>query len=139
MVYIYYDIIILGGHTIGVATCSTFRHRIYNDTNIDATFAAKLQQKCPRVGRNNSKARLDASTPLIFDNCYFRNLLQQKGLFHSDQALMDSTSTASLVKKYVASQSSFFNDFVKGMVRMGNIQILTGTIGEIRTNCRKVN
>lgn len=32
-----------GGHTIGQAVCTTFRTRIYTDTNINPIFAAKRQ------------------------------------------------------------------------------------------------
>eukprot|EP00268_Persea_americana_P016317 TRINITY_DN1772_c0_g2_i2.p1 TRINITY_DN1772_c0_g2~~TRINITY_DN1772_c0_g2_i2.p1 ORF type:complete len:162 (-),score=4.56 TRINITY_DN1772_c0_g2_i2:36-521(-) len=128
-----------GSHTIGLARCTSFRSRIYNDTNIDSTFAAKLQKKCPRVGRNNSLSRLDIATPKHFDNCYYRNLLNEKGLLHSDQELTNTSSTLSRVKKYVNDPSTFFKDFAKSIVKMGRINPLTGSKGEIRINCRKVN
>ncbi|RLN34836.1 peroxidase 2 precursor [Panicum miliaceum] len=36
-----------GGHTIGQAQCRFFRDHIYNDTNINSTFASSLQGSCP--------------------------------------------------------------------------------------------
>lgn len=99
-----------------------------------------LQNKCPRgTGRNNTLFPLDRVTPKHFDNYYFRNLLSEKGLLHSDQALTDSTSTLARVNKYVKKPSTFFKDFAKSMVRMGKINLLTGSEGEIRINCGKVN
>jgi len=49
------------GHTLGFAQCSTFRNRIYNDTNIDSTFASQRKANCPRSGepcstRSNSSS-----------------------------------------------------------------------------------
>ncbi|TYG49970.1 hypothetical protein ES288_D10G137500v1 [Gossypium darwinii] len=35
-----------GSHTIGQARCTTFRTRIYNETNIDSTFATSLRANC---------------------------------------------------------------------------------------------
>ncbi|XP_058075522.1 peroxidase 4-like [Magnolia sinica] len=134
------DLVALSGsHTIGLARCTSFRSRIYNDSNIDATFADKLQTKCPMVGRNNTLACLDVATPKVFDNCYFRNLLSEKGLLHSDQELMNKSSTSSRVNKYVSEPSAFFKDFAKAMVKMGKIKPLIGNEGQIRLNCRKVN
>ncbi|KAJ8650819.1 hypothetical protein MRB53_003842 [Persea americana] len=134
------DLVTLSGsHTIGLASCSTFRGRIYKDTNINSTFAKKLQERCPKVGKNSTLFPMDKGTPKHFDNFYYRNLMNQEGLLHSDQALTDTTYTLSIVKKYVNKPSSFFKNFAKSMVRMGNISPLTGRKGEIRINCRKVN
>ncbi|KAI4384572.1 hypothetical protein MLD38_002703 [Melastoma candidum] len=91
------------------------------------------------VGDNNL-APLDLQTPTYFDNNnYYKNLLQRKGLLHSDQQLYNGGSTDSIVKTYGESQSTFLNDFVNGMIRMGDIKPLTGSKGEVRKNSRKVN
>ncbi|KAL5569591.1 hypothetical protein UlMin_026166 [Ulmus minor] len=128
-----------GGHTIGLARCTTFRSHIYNDTAIDASFAKSLRRKCPRSGNDNNLARLDRQTPTHFDNLYYKNLLVKKGLLHSDQALFNGSSADSLVKKYASDTSVFFKNFAKAMIKMGNISPLTGSKGQIRINCRKVN
>ncbi|MBA0840852.1 hypothetical protein Goarm_003395 [Gossypium armourianum] len=82
-----------GSHTIGQARCTTFRTRIYNETNIDSTFATSLRANCPSTGGDNSLSNL----------------------------------------------GSFTTDFANAMVKMGNLSPLTGTSGQIRTNCRKTN
>ncbi|KAH7537644.1 hypothetical protein FEM48_Zijuj03G0114700 [Ziziphus jujuba var. spinosa] len=129
-----------GSHTIGLARCTTFRSRIYNDTaTIDASFAKSLQRKCPKSGNNNKLADLDLRTPFHFDNFYYKNLVKNKGLLHSDQALYNRSSADSLVRKYATDTDAFFKDFAKGMIKMGNIKPLTGSKGQIRINCRKVN
>ncbi|ERN02878.1 hypothetical protein AMTR_s00589p00011350 [Amborella trichopoda] len=134
------DLVVLSGaHTIGLARCVTFRGRIYNDTNINPSFARALQRKCPRVGNNNTLQQLDLVTPDIFDNSYYKNLQCLKGLLHSDQALLNGGSADSLSKTYAADTKTFFADFAQSMIKMGNIKVLTGSQGEVRTNCRKVN
>ncbi|KAE8718286.1 Peroxidase 2 [Hibiscus syriacus] len=75
-----------GGHTIGFAQCFTFRNRIYNATNIDPVFAENRRATCPRTGGDTNLTPLDPS-PARFDNAYFNNLVKQRGLLISDQAL----------------------------------------------------
>nr|AYD69105.1 peroxidase 52 [Humulus lupulus] len=130
-----------GAHTIGKARCTSFRNRIYNETNIDSSFAKSKQNKCPRTSGSgdNNLADLDVSTPNKFDNFYFKNLLNQKGLLHSDQILFNGGSTDSIVKRYSNKPSTFDEDFVKAMIKMGDIEPLTGSSGEIRKHCARPN
>ncbi|CAN4126245.1 unnamed protein product [Withania somnifera] len=133
------DLIALsGGHTLGFAQCFTFRNRIYNETNIDSTFASQRQANCPRSGGDSKLAPLDP-TPALFDSKYFSNLVSKKGLLHSDQALFNGGQTDNLVKKYSTNPGSFAKDFAESMIKMGNIKPLTANQGQIRVNCRKVN
>ncbi|KAL5580568.1 hypothetical protein UlMin_013010 [Ulmus minor] len=130
-----------GAHTIGKARCLVFRDRIYNETNIDRSFAKERQENCPRRtgSGDNNLANLDVKTPNNFDNVYYKNLLQKKGLLHSDQILFNGDSTDSLVKKYSNNPNLFSSDFVIAMIKMGDIQPLTGSKGEIRKHCARPN
>ncbi|XP_021766315.1 cationic peroxidase 1-like [Chenopodium quinoa] len=131
-----------GAHTIGQARCTTFRSHIYNETNINSTFASSLQSNCPRTGGDNTTSPLDTTTPNTFDNAYFTNLLSLKGLLHSDQELWSGNTTGTTdnqVSAYSSNSTAFFTDFSNAMIKMGNMSVLTGTSGEIRTNCRKPN
>ncbi|KAL7247207.1 hypothetical protein ACSBR2_002176 [Camellia fascicularis] len=128
-----------GSHTIGQASCVTFRRRIYNETNIDSSLATFRKFNCPASGNDTNLSALDATTPLIFDNAYFKNLMTNKGLLHSDQQLFNGGSTDSLVTTYSNSPATFYTDFATAIVKMGNLGPLTGSSGQIRTNCRKIN
>ena len=134
-------IILQGAHTIGLARCTNFRAHIYNDTDIDAAFAKTMQSGCPSTSGagDNNLAPLDVQTPTVFDNNYYKNLLSKKGLLHSDQELFNGRATDALAQSYVGSQSTFFADFVTGMIKMGDITPLMGSNGQIRKNCRRVN
>ncbi|KAK7276099.1 hypothetical protein RIF29_17232 [Crotalaria pallida] len=136
------DLVVLsGGHTIGSAHCSSYKDRIYNDTNIDQNFAATLRNTCPRTGGDTNLAPIDATTPATFDNAYYTSLLKKKGLFHSDQELFkgDGSESDKLVQLYSYNPYAFAKDFGNSMIKMGNIKPLTGNKGEIRCHCRKVN
>ncbi|RCV44209.1 hypothetical protein SEVIR_9G361500v4 [Setaria viridis] len=131
-----------GAHTVGRAQCRNFRARIYNDTDIDATFAASLRASCPAQAGSSSDGALeplDGTSPDAFDNDYFGNLLSQRGLLHSDQALFGGGATDGLVRAYASDAGRWGSDFAAAMVRMASIGPLTGTDGEIRVNCRRVN
>ncbi|CAB4271049.1 unnamed protein product [Prunus armeniaca] len=136
------DLVALSGsHTIGQSRCIQFRPRIYNETNLDSSFAQTRRSNCPRASGSgdNNLAPLDLQTPTAFDNNYFKNLIQNKGLLHSDQQLFNGGSTDSIVRTYSNSYNTFSSDFVSAIIKMGDIKPLTGSNGEIRKNCRKPN
>ncbi|KAF8399298.1 hypothetical protein HHK36_015163 [Tetracentron sinense] len=131
--------VLSGAHSIGQAQCFTFRTRIYNETNIDPRFATTRRANCPATGGNTNLAPLDIQTVNQFDNNYFQNLVAWRRLLHSDQVLFNNGSQDALVQTYSLNNGHFVADFAAAMVKMGNISPLTGTEGEIRKNCRKIN
>nr|TKR66372.1 hypothetical protein D5086_0000310620 [Populus alba] len=128
-----------GSHTLGQAQCFTFRERIYNHSNIDAGFASTRRRRCPRAGSDSTLAPLDLVTPNSFDNNYFKNLMQNKGLLQSDQVLFNGGSTDSIVSEYSRNPARFKSDFGSAMIKMGDIGLLTGSSGQIRRICSAVN
>ena len=98
-----------GAHTIGFSQCQNFRDRIYNDTNIDAAFAALRQRTYPAAqGSGDSNlAPLDAQTPLLFDNAYYRDLMGQRALLYSDQMLTHRGAQDDVVQQYSADPALF--------------------------------
>ena len=48
-------------------------------------------------------------------------------------------STNALVQTYSTNPARFNADFITAMIKMGDIKPLTGTSGEVRKNCRKIN
>ncbi|XP_022147952.1 peroxidase P7-like [Momordica charantia] len=127
-----------GAHTIGMANCAFFRTRIYNESNIDPTFAAQRRANCPFTGGDTNLAPLDG-TPNKFDNTYYRDLINKRGLFHSDQQLFNGGSQDPLVRTYSTSPAIFTRDFSNAMIKMGNLGPPAGAPTEIRLNCRVVN
>ncbi|CAH8391293.1 unnamed protein product [Eruca vesicaria subsp. sativa] len=124
-----------GAHTIGQAQCRNFQTRIYNETNISPFFAARLRLKCPPTSGDRNLASLDYLTPFVFDNNYFRNLMSQKGLLHSDQELFNGGSTDSIVREYSQNPTLFRSDFSAAMFKMSLLNPLTGSDGDVRQIC----
>ncbi|VAH59971.1 unnamed protein product [Triticum turgidum subsp. durum] len=126
---------------------TNFRQRLYNqsdnglaDSTLDMSYAAQLRQGCPRSGGDNNLFPLDVVSSTKFDNFYFKNILAGRGLLSSDEVLLTkSAETAALVKAYANDVHLFFQHFAQSMVNMGNIMPLTGSQGEIRKDCRRLN
>ncbi|KAL0326867.1 UNVERIFIED_CONTAM: Lignin-forming anionic peroxidase [Sesamum angustifolium] len=129
-----------GAHTIGQAQCFLFRDRIYsNGTDIEAGFASTRRRQCPQNSGDGNLAPLDLVTPNSFDNNYFKNLMQRRGLLQSDQVLFSGGSTDSIVSEYSRTPQTFASDFANAMIKMGEIELLTGQNGIIRRVCSAIN
>nr|WDA42942.1 peroxidase 20 [Fagopyrum tataricum] len=144
------DLVALSGsHTMGMARCLSFAKRLYDPTieeNHDprySTFQRSLRSICPAPGNSNRVISLDYKTPFMFDNYYFKNLIEARGLLHSDNVLVLEDNEEGFVMErvwaYAYNQKLFFESFSNSMVKMGNINVLTGEQGEIRKYCRFVN
>ncbi|KAK7280775.1 hypothetical protein RJT34_25842 [Clitoria ternatea] len=131
-----------GGHTLGFAHCSSFQNRIHSfspkhdiDPSVNPSFASSLKRICPSHNTvKNAGAPLDSSSTL-FDNAYYKLLLQGKSIFSSDQALLTHPHTKALVSKFAYSQKEFEMAFVKSMIKMSSI---TNGGQEVRLNCKFV-
>ncbi|KAL2530717.1 Peroxidase 3 [Forsythia ovata] len=140
------DLVVLSGaHTIGVGHCNFFSNRLYNftgkgdaDPSLNSTYAATLRTKCQSLSDNTTTVEMDPGSSLTFDNHYFSILKQQQGIFQSDAALLTNKGASNIIDEMV-SAGKFFTEFSQSMKRMGAIDVLTGTAGEIRKKCNVVN
>ncbi|XP_062178921.1 peroxidase 3-like [Phragmites australis] len=140
-----------GAHTIGIAHCNSFSERLYNftgrggpgdaDPSLDPLYAANLRRtKCPTPTDNTTIVEMDPGSFLTFDLSYYRIVLKRRGLFQSDAALItDAAAKADIESVVNAPPEVFFQVFARSMVRMGMIDVKTGSEGEIRKHCALVN
>uniref|UniRef100_J3L851 peroxidase n=1 Tax=Oryza brachyantha TaxID=4533 RepID=J3L851_ORYBR len=131
------DLVALSGaHTLGVSRCISFDNRLFpeRDPSMDKWFAGQLRLSCPAKNTTNTTA-IDVRTPNAFDNKYYVDLLNRQGLLTSDQELFSDGRTRGLVGRFAVDQAAFFRRFAFSMVKMAQIQVLTGEQGEIRRNC----
>ncbi|CAN6320791.1 unnamed protein product [Urochloa humidicola] len=143
------DLVALSGaHTFGRVQCQFVTPRLYNfsgtnrpDPTLDRGYRSFLALRCPRAGNGSALNDLDPTTPDGFDNNYYANIEKRRGTLQSDQELLSTPGapTAAIVGQFAGSQKAFFKSFARSMISMGNIQVLTGTQGEVRKNCRVVN
>ena len=122
------DVVALsGGHTIGIAHCSSFTNRLdpTQDPVMDKTFANNLKATCPTSNSTNTTV-LDIRSPDKFDNKYYVDLMNRQGLFTSDQDLYTDSRTKGIVKSFAVNETLFFEKFVLSMIKMGQLSVLTG-------------
>ncbi|MED6130436.1 hypothetical protein PIB30_000936 [Stylosanthes scabra] len=145
------DLVALSGaHTFGRAQCRFFNQRLFNfsgtgspDPTLSPSYLTSLQQMCPQNNgsSNNTLNNLDPSSPDTFDNNYYSNLINNRGLLQTDQELFSSNNSAamSIVNTFANNQTAFFQAFAQSMINMANISPLIAPQGQIRSNCRKLN
>ncbi|XP_044958618.1 cationic peroxidase SPC4-like [Hordeum vulgare subsp. vulgare] len=127
---------ISGGHTIGLAHCSSFEDRLFPrpDPTISPTFLSRLKRTCPAKGTDR-RTVLDVRTPNVFDNKYYIDLVNREGLFVSDQDLFTNAITRPIVERFAQSQQDFFEQFGVSIGKMGQMRVRTSDQGEVRRNC----
>ncbi|XP_058770246.1 peroxidase 3-like [Vicia villosa] len=141
-----HDLVVLSGaHTIGIGHCNAFSNRLYSftgnggqDPSLNSTYAEFLKTKCKNLTDNTTRVEMDPGSSRNFDSDYYPVLLQKKGLFQSDAALITQDQSKGIVEELV-DQNKFFTEFAQSMKRMGDIGILAGSAGEIRIKCSVVN
>jgi len=122
-----------------------FSNRLYNftgkgdqDPSLNASYAAFLKSKCQSLSDRTTTVEMDPGSSTTFDSDYYPNLLQKKGLFQSDAALLTLDQSADKAGELVK-EEKFFTEFAQSMKRMGNIEVLTDSAGQIRNKCSVVN
>ncbi|GJZ68506.1 peroxidase 12-like protein, partial [Tanacetum coccineum] len=131
------DLVALSGaHTIGRAECGSFERRMFptQDPTMEQTFYNSLLATCPILNTTNT-TMMDIRSPNVFDNRYYVNLMARQGLFTSDQDLFTDNTTSGIVEAFANNQTLFFENFVIAMIKMGQMNVTTGTQGEIRADC----
>ncbi|XXG55227.1 hypothetical protein AAC387_Pa03g2941 [Persea americana] len=140
-------VLLLGGHTVGVAHCSLFQDRLYNyqgtgqrDPNMSLLLAVTLGLRCPKNASVDNTANLDQNplSALVVDNDYYKQLLLRRGVLQIDQALAMDARTRPTVAS-LAFRSDFTSQFAEAMIKLGAVEVLTDEQGQIRRSCRSVN
>ncbi|MED6180622.1 hypothetical protein PIB30_011925 [Stylosanthes scabra] len=132
---------LMGAHTIGSAHCDSFRKRLGGR---DATMDPSLNEKLVRICENNNSdndrtAFLDQNTSFVFDNEFYKEVVNKRGVLFIDQQLGLDGLSKGLVSKFAGDGESFRRSFVNAIVKMGSIGVLVGDDGEIRTHCWDYN
>ncbi|PON44882.1 Peroxidase [Parasponia andersonii] len=143
------DLVVLSGaHSIGKVHCIMFNYRLnlssddpYNPP-MEPSYAAYLRKLCNRLNLKTDEEKekvvvqFDPVSSFRLDTGYYSNLLKGRGLLQSDQALATDPQTSRIVSKMAVSPTSWSWKFVNAMIRLGDLNVLTGNEGHIRKNCR---
>lgn len=110
-----------GSRSIGNGRCFDIIFCLYNQSGsgrlhpaTEQRFRKKLDRLSPLGGDGN--VTLDA-TPEVFDNQYFKDLVNGRGFLNSDQTLFKYHLTREYVRWFSANQDEFFKAFVEGMIK----------------------
>ncbi|XP_020110532.1 peroxidase 46-like [Ananas comosus] len=143
------DLVILSGaHTIGLAHCNAFSDRFKEDSkgnlvpidsSLEESYALDLAKKCKAGASSSVTVSNDPVTASFFDNQYYKNLLDGKGLFQSDSVLISDSRTKGKVETFSENQDSFFDGWGDSFVRLSSVGVKTGDEGEIRVSCSSMN
>lgn len=133
-------------HTVGFSHCDQFSNRIFNfnpknpvDPSLNKTYAAQLEQMCPKNVDPRIAINMDPITPRAFDNVYFQNLQNGMGLFTSDQVLFTDQRSKGTVNLWASNSKVFETAFVNAMTKLGRVGVKTGKNGNIRIDCGAFN
>ena len=136
-----------GGHTVGATHCSLIQDRLYNfrgtgkpDPNMEATLLTALRARCPQNTKVDNEVNLDQNplSSMVVDNSYYKQIVKKRGILQIDQDLaLDPLSKTTV--EAIASGFNFNEKFGQAMIKLGGVQVLTGTQGQIRRSCRAVN
>ncbi|CAL4970360.1 unnamed protein product [Urochloa decumbens] len=116
-----------GGHSIGSVRCKFVADPV-----------RKLQCQNMALVDPSHMEPLD-TTSLAFDNRYYGDVVNGTGVLGSDRVLMDKGEREKQVRGYSSNRDGFFNDFANAMFRMSEMNVLTGTQGQIRIDCKRLN
>ncbi|CAM8996085.1 hypothetical protein QQ045_006827 [Rhodiola kirilowii] len=133
-------------HTLGFSHCDKFSNRLYNfstqsqvDPTLNPTYADQLKVNCPKNVDPLIAIDMDPTTPRTFDNVYYKNLQQGKGLFESDQILFTDARSKPTVNTWATNSTAFNQAFITAMTKLGRVGVKTGSNGNIRRDCSIFN
>jgi len=141
------DMIALSGaHTLGFSHCNRFANRLYSfsssspvDPTLDPAYVQVLKSACPQNVDPSIAIDMDPTTPRIFDNAYYQNLVAGKGLFTSDEVLFTNPDSQSTVNDFANNPADFNGAFITAMRKLGRVGVKIGNDGEIRRDCTTFN
>lgn len=126
--------------------------RLYNffpsfggsDPAISPNFLPKLKAMCPQNGDVNTRLAIDEGSERKFDKHILKNIREGFAVLESDAKLNDDILTKSVIDSYFSPLNPFLGpsfeaDFVESIVKMGQIGVKTGFLGEIRRVCSRFN
>ncbi|CAN6195785.1 unnamed protein product [Urochloa humidicola] len=137
------DLVALSGaHSFGETHCTFVTPRLYPavDPTMNATFAAALRNVCPQSSGGSTVLDNNRVTdPNKLSNQYYSNLATGQVMFTSDQTLTSDATTAQMVQDNAGNSVAWMARFAAAMVKMGGIEVLTGTQGKVRKVCGATN
>lgn len=134
-----------GAHNLGVTHCLNILKRLYDhegdkDQGMEPRFEAFLKLNCPTGSlTSNLSFVLNDPTTLIFDNQYYMNAMEGRGLLRIDAEMVMNTRTARIMERFATDQDAFFRAFSTAFVKLSTSGVLIEDQGVIRKSCNVID
>ncbi|XP_052168738.1 peroxidase 57-like [Oryza glaberrima] len=144
-------VLLLGAHTVGATHCGAIKDsRLYRyggragatDPALDPYYAFVYKTwVCPNAAASDGNVVFldDQWSALRVDSNYYKLLQRHRGVLPCDQNLYGDGSTRWIVDLLANNSDLFPSLFPQALIKLGEVNVLTGTQGEIRKVCSKFN
>ncbi|GAA0156233.1 hypothetical protein Leryth_002143 [Lithospermum erythrorhizon] len=138
---------LLGAHTIGITHCSFIQDRLFDfdgtkkpDPSMDPALVTQLSRTCQAPGGSSDpQVFLDQNASFVVDNQFYSQVIKKRGILPIDVNLGTDRSSAPIVARFASNGNLFNQNFVNALIKLANVEVLVGSAGEIRKNCRVFN
>ncbi|CAA2976665.1 peroxidase 57-like [Olea europaea subsp. europaea] len=133
-------VVLTGAHSIGIAHCANIIERFWDQQKrkeIEPGYHGAVGFSC-----GNDPEQIfpfDTLTEYKMDSHFYKQVLNKRALIESDQNMARDPQTANIMKTLADDQEGWFGKFIKTIIKLGEIEVLTGDQGEIRKQCRAFN
>ncbi|XP_035548387.1 peroxidase 29-like isoform X2 [Juglans regia] len=128
---------LIGAHTLGIGHCRNFEERLrpVSDPTLSPTFSLQLQTVCSDPSLADVAFAQNDATAFIFDNHYFIDIQNGRGLLKIDSEIATDPRTMPHVIAFGKDMQQFFHMFTSGFLKLSSHKVLVGEEGEIRRDC----
>lgn len=130
--------LVAGAHTLGVGHCRNFENRLRPraDPAISPSHAFVLKTIYSGPSVSDIAFATNDATATSFDNRYFIDTLNGRGLLKIDSDISRDPRTLSHVVRFGISLEQLFERFSYGFSKLSNYKALVGDLGKIRRDSR---
>ncbi|XP_068660671.1 peroxidase 29-like isoform X2 [Aristolochia californica] len=135
---------LLGAHTIGISHCININMNREDQPEekigLRSQFQKFLKLSCRKTGSlAKTTFLINDLTNLVFDNQYYRDIVDGRGLLRVDAEISKDPRTAPIVAEFARDQNYFFEVFTTAFIKLASSGVLTGDQGRVVRSCNRID